>query len=124
MRGIAGEVAQLVRVGGEIEELRPIHERVADQFPAVVAHRALAVAIGGVERVADFGFPALENRGDVPAFDAYGKLRAAAPSSARPRSAGSAPPGKSGVGGKTESWIESSNTGWKGFPAPNHSTVC
>ena len=56
------EVGRLARIDGEVEELRAINQRVADEFPAVVAKGALAVAVGGVEHIADFFCEALDNR--------------------------------------------------------------
>ena len=74
--GLVGEVDQLVRVIREIEELGAIHERIADELPAIVADGALAVAVGGVEHVADFRLIAMENRNEAFAVDAGWNFRA------------------------------------------------
>src|SRR5947209_2525428 len=53
---VAGEVARLVRVALQVEELAVVDRRVDDELPALVAHRTHEVLEGQEDRVADL-FP-------------------------------------------------------------------
>lgn len=75
MLGTAGEGNQLVWIGSEVEKLRPIDERIADQLPAAVTDRPHTVAVGGHEHVADASRSALDDGPQRPPLDAGGSLR-------------------------------------------------
>ena len=67
---VGREVGQFQRIGGEVEELRAVDLGIADEFPAVVAHRALHVSVAGVEDVADFRGAAVDDRREAAGFEA------------------------------------------------------
>ena len=72
VRRLIGEIGQLVRVGAEVEKLCAIHERVADEFVALVAERALHLAVGKHQRRAGGRGGVAQCGAEVEAFTVFG----------------------------------------------------
>jgi len=68
MRWLVGQVPGLARVTLEVEALYLVYLRIDNQFPPIVAHRALDGPVGGEKRVADLVLLAGEHASETFPF--------------------------------------------------------